>query len=357
MLPMAGMVRAAVIALLLLTLGASALTYRDIPGGSVGRTRDFCLFPTRRDREPVGRRRRRCPRAAMASASATGSRPWTASRPEGRPRSTPSSRGARPASRSGTRCGGRAASASTVDVPAAVFSQDMIAALRRAAPRRRLPRARGRSARRPRPAGPRGRARPLPLLLERGGHLLPARSGPDGDAPASCRGAMRRLRSSRRASSTWPSRSRSRAGPSATRARGPLLVGFYAVLFAQSACYGLALGRSPRVDRALRHADLPDGGSRRRALRRERVDTARRAPSERLRQQARVALIGPASALVVVTGLSIAAWVTPTVRAPDARGDALRGGLRGLAHLRDAAPQPLRVRRRAAPRARDGGRC
>jgi formate hydrogenlyase transcriptional activator len=105
-------------------------------------------------------------------------------------------------------------------------------------------------------------------------------------------------------------------GPFRGRARAPLLAATYAVLFAQSACYAVALGRAPfwiEVFDSLTYATAGLGVA---LFAANVVDTALRAPSERLRQQARVALIGPALSLLVVTFLSIAAWITPTVRAP-----------------------------------------
>jgi formate hydrogenlyase transcriptional activator len=105
-------------------------------------------------------------------------------------------------------------------------------------------------------------------------------------------------------------------GPFRGRARKPLLAATYAALFAQSACYALALGRAPRwieIFDTLTYATVGVGVA---LFAANVVDTALRAPSERLRQQARVALTGPALSLLVVTGLSIAAWITPTVRAP-----------------------------------------
>ncbi|HVH06472.1 MAG TPA: sigma 54-interacting transcriptional regulator [Myxococcota bacterium] len=105
-------------------------------------------------------------------------------------------------------------------------------------------------------------------------------------------------------------------GPFRGRARTPLLAAVYTVLFAQSAAYAFALGRAPRwieLFDTLTYATVGLGVS---LFFANVVATARRGPSERLRQQARVALIGPALSLLVVTGLSIAAWITPTVSAP-----------------------------------------
>ena len=105
-------------------------------------------------------------------------------------------------------------------------------------------------------------------------------------------------------------------GPFRTRARTPLLAAMYAVLLAQSTAYGLAIGRAPEWIEVFDTLTYLVAGLGVTLFAANVIATAWRAPSERLRQQARVALVGPAFSLVLVTALSIAAWITPVVRAP-----------------------------------------
>jgi transcriptional regulator with GAF, ATPase, and Fis domain len=102
--------------------------------------------------------------------------------------------------------------------------------------------------------------------------------------------------------------------------RGPRrrawLAALYALLLVQSAAYAMALGRSPalvlRLD-ALSYATYAFGFL---ALVANVIATARRAPDERLRQQARVALAGPTFCLVVFAGFSVVSLAWPALRLP-----------------------------------------
>jgi transcriptional regulator with GAF, ATPase, and Fis domain len=105
-------------------------------------------------------------------------------------------------------------------------------------------------------------------------------------------------------------------GPLRGRWRAPLIGAVYAALALQSAVYALVLGKAPRLVEgldALAYATYACGFV---ALVANVVDTARRAPDERLRQQARVALAGPTFCMVVFAGFSVVAWAFPGLHLP-----------------------------------------
>jgi transcriptional regulator with GAF, ATPase, and Fis domain len=103
-------------------------------------------------------------------------------------------------------------------------------------------------------------------------------------------------------------------GPLRGRGRGPLLATVYAVLLLQSGGYALALGKSPGLVEALDAAAYLTYAFGCLALVANVIDTARRAPDERLRQQARVALAGPTFCMVVFA--SLVAFSLPGVHMP-----------------------------------------
>ncbi len=113
-------------------------------------------------------------------------------------------------------------------------------------------------------------------------------------------------------------------GMSFPQPRGPLrgpaaarwIAGLYLVLLLLSALYALALGRAPgvilRLD-ALTYATYAVGYL---VFAANIVWTARRAPDEKLRQRARVALAGPAFCIAAFAAFSVLAWTQPGLHLP-----------------------------------------
>ena len=107
-----------------------------------------------------------------------------------------------------------------------------------------------------------------------------------------------------------------RLGPRGVVGRRLLLAAIYGAMFLQGALYVSALGRAPHWNRVfdeIAYATYTGGFL---LFVANVVWTLWRSPSEPLRQQARVVLVGPGMCLLLLAGMSASAWLAPVDPAP-----------------------------------------